>query len=158
MKKILDTISQYNRREQTILFAGAVMLVIFIVWFLLLAPLQNKRNDLLQANVVAEQTLGQVQLLVSQLQSLEQSGQVAGGSENINSAINNSLNENNISMSNFTPSGSEVRVRIDKVNAEPMLQWLYDLENKHHIGIRELTVAASNEPGQVAVTLRLAKQ
>lgn len=159
MKKILDSISHFNRREQTLLFAGALLIVLYVLWLALLAPLQHKRERLLSANIATEQTLGRVQLLVSQMQNLsQQSNQTGAEGDNINGIINTSLNENGLSMSNFTPSGSEVRVRIDKANAEALLQWLYDLEVKHHIAIRELSITASNDPGQVAVTLRLAKQ
>jgi len=160
MKKILDSISHFNRREQTMLFAGALLILLYVLWLVLLAPLQHKRDRLLNANIATEQTLGRVQLLVSQMQNLsQQSNQSGAEGDNINGIINASLNENGLSMSNFTPGGGgEVRVRIDKANSEALLQWLFDLETKHHIAIRELNIAASNDPGQVAVTLRLVKQ
>ena len=160
MKKILDSISQFNRREQTLLFAGALLILLYLLWLLLLAPLQHKRDKLISANLATEASLGRVQLLASQLQNLsQQSAQAGGDSDNINGVINASLGENGLAMSNFTPGGGgEVRVRIDKANSEALMQWLYDLENKHHIAIHELNISAANDPGQVAVTLRMAKQ
>lgn len=159
MKKLLDSISHFNRREQTMLFVGVSLVLLYVLWLVLLAPLQHKRDRLISSNIATEQTFGRVQLLVSQMQNLsQQSNQSGAEGDNINGVINASLNENGLSMSNFTPSGGEVRVRIDKANAESLLQWLFDLETKHHIAIRELNIAVSNDPGQVAVTLRLAKQ
>lgn len=159
MKKLLDSLAQFNRREQTIMLVGALLLVLYIFWMLALAPLQKKRDRLLNANVASEQSLGRVQLLVNQLQNLSQQSQAGAGDDNINGIINASLQENGLAMSSFTPSaGGEVRVRIDKASSEPLMQWLYDLETRHHIGIRELNIAASNDPGQVSVTLRLLKQ
>lgn len=46
MKKILDSISHFNRREQTLLFAGAVLILLYLLWLVLLAPLQHKRDRL----------------------------------------------------------------------------------------------------------------
>ncbi|HWV14128.1 MAG TPA: type II secretion system protein M [Cellvibrio sp.] len=159
MKKLLDSLAQFNRREQTIMLVGALLLVLYIFWMLALAPLQKKRDRLLNSNVASEQSLGRVQLLVSQLQNLSQQSQAGAGDDNINGIINASLQENGLAMSSFTPSaGGEVRVRIDKASSEPLMQWLYDLETRHHIAIRELNIAASNDPGQVSVTLRLLKQ
>lgn len=160
MKKLLDSISHFNRREQTMLFVGALLIVLYAMWLVLLAPLQNKRDRLLEANIATEQSLGRVQMLANQLQNLtQQSAQAGGDGDNINGVINASLGENGLAMSNFTPSGGgEVRVRIDKASSEALMQWLFDLENKHHIAIHELNISAANDPGQVAVTLRLAKQ
>lgn len=159
MKKILDSISQFNRREQTLLFAGAILIGLYLLWLLVLAPLQHKRDKLVTTNLATEASLGRVQLLASQLQNLSQQSLQTGGDDNINGVINASLGENGLAMSTFTPgAGGEVRVRIDKANSEALMQWLYDLENKHHIAIHELNISAANDPGQVAVTLRLAKQ
>ena len=160
MKKILDSISHFHRREQTMIFAGTILIILYVLWLILVAPLQHKRDRLLDNNLATEQTLGRVQLLVRQMENLsQQSAQAGSEGDNISGVIDSSLRENGLAMSNFTPSGGgEVRVRIDRAGSESLLQWLYDLETKHHIGIRELNITASNDPGQVAVTLRLIKQ
>src|SRR6187402_1295601 len=142
MKKILDSISQFNRREQTLLFAGAILIGLYLLWLVVLAPLQHKRDKLVTTNLATEASLGRVQLLANQLQNLSQQSVQTGGDDNINGVINASLGENGLAMSTFTPGGGgEVRVRIDKANSEALMQWLYDLENKHHIAIRELNIS-----------------
>lgn len=160
MNKLFDTLSQFNRREQLLILIGVVAFSLYLVWALFLSPLQHKRALLITTNTALEQSYGQVQLMVQQIKDqLQQSNQsIGGGAENINGLINTSLSENGISMSAFQPgTGGEVRVRIDKTSSDSLMQWMYDLEVKHHVSIRELSITSSNDPGQVAVNIRLLK-
>jgi general secretion pathway protein M len=159
MEKLLNSFSQFNRREQITILVGGVLLAFYLVWMIVISPLQNKRQSLLTTNTSAQQALGRVQLLARQVQNqMQQGGQTSGSSENISGLIDSSLRENGMSMSSLVPGASgEVRVRIDKANSESVMQWLYDLEVKHQVSIRELSITASNDPGQVAVNVRLLK-
>lgn len=159
MKALLDSLSRFNRREQTILLVGAVSITLFLFWILLLGPLQNKRDRLVTMNVAIEQSLGRVQLLARQMQNLSsQSAQAGAGSDNITGLINTSLSANGLAMNGLQPgAGGEVRVRIDKASSEALMQWLYELETKYHIAIHDLSITSSNDPGQVAVNVRLVK-
>jgi general secretion pathway protein M len=158
MEKLLSSLSQFNRREQMTLLIGALLITVYILWLAVLSPLKHKRDSLLQTTINTQLSLGKVQLLARQFEVLAQQSNHASAGGDISGLIDSSLRENGMSMSSFTPSaGGEVRVRIDKVASEPLMQWLYDLETKYHIGIRELSITASNDPGQVSINLRLIK-
>ncbi len=159
MNQLLNSLSRFNRQEQIILLVGSVAVFILVIWMLVLSPLQTKRDRLLATNVGAVQTLGRVQLLVRQVENLsQQTAQVSTGNENLSSLINSTLSANGLTMTNLTPgAGGEARVRIDRASSEALLQWLFELENTHRITIRDLTITATNDPGQVAVNVRLLK-
>lgn len=159
MEKLLNSFSQFNRREQITILIGGVLLAFYLVWMIVISPLQTKRQNLLTTNISAQQALGRVQLLARQVQSqMQAGGQTSASSENISGLIDSSLRENGMSMSSLVPGAAgEVRVRIDKTSSESLMQWLYDLEVKHQVSIRELSITASNDPGQVAVNVRLLK-
>ena len=159
MDALFKFLAPYNRREQTLLVSGVIVIVLYIIWMFVLAPLANQREKLLAANVATEQSLGRVQLLAQQVKNLsQQNTAVSSSGGDLSGIVNSSLQENGLSMSGLQPgAGGEARVRIDKAAAEPVLQWLYDLENKHHIVIKELSMTAANEAGQVAVNVRLFK-
>jgi len=159
MDKLLSTLSQFNRREQTALLIGALLVALYLLWIAVLSPLNNKRDQLIKATTSAQQSLGSVQLLARQVELLaQQSSQASVAGDNLSGLIDASLRDNGMTMSSFIPnSNGEVRVRIDKVASEPLMQWLYDLESKYHIAIRELSITASNDPGQVSINLRLVK-
>lgn len=158
MEKLLASLSQFNRREQMTLLIGALIIASYLLWLAVLSPLKNKRDLMLKTTTATEQSLGKVQLLARQYEVLSQQSNQANASSDISGLIDASLRDNGMVMSSFTPgAGGEVRVRIDKVTSELMLQWLYDLEVKYHIVIREFSVTAGNDPGLVSINLRLVK-
>lgn len=159
MDKLLASLSQFNRREQTTLLIGALLVALYILWMVLLSPLNAKREQLIKTTTSTQQSLGRVQVLARQLEQLaQQSNQASVANDNLSGLIDTSLRDNGMTMSSFIPgTNGEVRVRIDKVATEPLMQWLYDLESKYHIAIRELSITASNDPGQVSINLRLVK-
>ncbi len=159
MDKLLASLSQFNRREQTTLLIGALLVALYLLWMVLLSPLNAKREQLIKITTSTQQSLGRVQVLARQLEQLaQQSNQSSLANDNLSGLIDTSLRDNGMTMSSFIPgTNGEVRVRIDKVATEPLMQWLYDLESKYHIAIRELSITASNDPGQVSINLRLVK-
>jgi general secretion pathway protein M len=159
MDKLLASLSQFNRREQTTLLIGALLVALYLLWIAVLSPLNNKREQLIKTTTSTQQSLGRVQVLARQFEQLaQQSNQASVAGDNLSGLIDASLRDNGMTMSSFIPgTNGEVRVRIDKVATEPLMQWLYDLESKYHIAIRELSITASNDPGQVSINLRLVK-
>ena len=158
MDKLLNSLSQFNRREQMTLLIGALLIAFYIIWLAVLSPLNNKRDTLLKTTESNQQTLGKVQLLAKQYEVLSRQSSQVNASGDISGLIDSSLRDNGMTMGSFTPgTGGEARVRVDKVASETLMQWLYDLETKYHIAIRELSITAANDPGQVSVNVRLAK-
>lgn len=159
MENLFTYLSRFNRREQTIMLLGGIAVALYLLWIIVLAPLQTKRDNQLLANISTTQSLGRVQMLAAKIQqSRAASGQAAGGGENISRLIDASLQANGLSMSGFQPgTGGEVRVRLDRVPFEALLQWLHDIEFKHKITVRDLSIASTTDPGQVTVNARLQK-
>lgn len=159
MNSFVAKFSQLSRRDQAALLVCALVLGIYLLWALLLNPLAEKRAAQLQSNVAATQSLGRVKLLAAQLeQSRRQSTANPQQSANISQLVYSSLQEHGISLSQFQPgTAGEARIRIDRTAYEPLMQWLYDMEFKHQVTIRELSLGTSNDPGLVTVNIRLQK-
>jgi general secretion pathway protein M len=160
MKQLFAFLSRYNRREQTALLLCGLAVAAYLVWAAVLNPLANKRAAQLQANTAATQSLGRVQILAARLQqtrSPDGAGTPAG--ENLSQIVYSTLQANGINISQFQPgTAGEARVRIDRANYEALMQWLYDIEFKHQIIVREMSLAGTNDPGLVTVNLRLLKR
>jgi general secretion pathway protein M len=158
MEKLLSSLSQFNRREQMTMLIGGLLIAFYILWLAVLSPLKHKRDLLLQTTTATQQSLGKVQLLARQYEVLAQQSNQANVPSDISGLLDTSLRDNGITMTSFTPgAGGEARVRIDRIASDLLLQWLYDLETKYHIAIRELSITASNDPGLVSINLRLVK-
>jgi general secretion pathway protein M len=160
MNKLFTFLSRYNRREQTALLLCGLAITLYLIWAAVLNPLANKRAAQLQANTAATQSLGRVQILAARFEQARNQNATAGnvGGGNISQIVYSSLQANGINISQFQPgTAGEARVRLDRANYEALMQWLYDIEFKHQIIVRELSLAGTNDPGQVTVNIRLQK-
>lgn len=160
MNTLFTYLSRYNRREQSILLLGALVVFLYLLWRVLLVPLQDWHQQQVQSNTNTVQTLGRVKVLSARLEEYRREGSRDSGQSggNISRLIDSSLSENNLSMSGFQPgTGGEVRVRFDEIPYERFIQWLYDIEYKHDIGVTDLSMAATNQQGHVTVNIRLQK-
>jgi general secretion pathway protein M len=158
MEKLLSSLSKFNRNEQMAILAAALLMALFLVWMIIISPLSHKRDLLLQTTTANQLSLGKVQLLASEYEVLSRQSNQTGNGGDLSGVIDSSMRESGINMSSFTPgTNGEARVRVDKVSSEVLMQWLFDLESKYHVAIRELSITATNDVGQVSVNLRLAK-
>ena len=138
MNQILSFLNKYSRHEQMLVHGCGVVVVLYLVWLLVLTPIQKKRDQLYMANTSSTQTLGRVQILAAQIQQLRAQGSANAG-ENINGLIDSSLRANGLQMSGLQPgSNGEVRVRLDRAAYEPLMQWLYDMEYKQGVNVTDL--------------------
>lgn len=160
MNKFFTFLSRYNRREQTALLMCGLAIALYLVWAVLLNPLAKARAAQLQTNTTTSQSLGRVKILAGRLEQARTQGASGAqtGGESISQLVYSSLQTNGISITQFQPgTAGEARVRLDKANYESLMQWLYDIEFKHHIVVRELSLAGTNDPGLVTVNVRLQK-
>ena len=157
INQLLALLNKYNRREQMLILGCGVAVALYLIWLVVLTPIQSKRDQLLAANVASTQTLGRVQITAAQIQQASNAGaNVSNG--NINGLIDNSLRANGLSMSGLNPgSNGEVGVRLERASYSALMQWLYEIEFKQGIRVSDLSIVSTNDPGQVTVDLRLQK-
>jgi general secretion pathway protein M len=157
MNQLLNFLNKYSRRDQMLILGCGMAVALYLLWLLVLPPIQNKRDQLLAANVASTQTLGRVQIVAAQIQQARNAGATAS-TENLSGLIDSTLRANGLSMSGFQPGANgEARVRLDRAAYEPLMQWLYEIEFKQGVTVSDLSIATTNDPGQVTVNLRLQK-
>jgi len=157
INQLLNLLNKYNRRDQTLILGCGLAVAVYLLWLLILVPIQNKRDQLLAANTASTSTLGRVQIAAAQIEQFRNAG-ASASTDNISGLIDSTLRANGLAMSGFTPgSNGEVRVRLDRAAFSPLMQWLYEMEFKQGITVSELSIASTNDPGQVTVNLRLQK-
>ncbi len=158
MNQLFTLLNKYNRREQLMILVCALAVALYLLWLVVLSPIQNKRDQLLAANTASTQALGKVQIMAAQIQQMRSEGANTNAG-NISGVIDSSLRANGLSMSGFQPGANgEVRVRLERAAYEPLMQWLYEMEFKQGISVSDLSIAATNDVGQVTVNLRLQKR
>jgi general secretion pathway protein M len=145
-------------REQLTLGLGALALVIYILFVGVLDPLHARLEQQQQRNEATKEALQRMRSMAARYVNREAGAQQTR-SGSIVELVDRSLRRHSIRMSGMQPSGrSDVRLRMDQVNFDALLAWMYDMEVNEGVQIRDLSVAAGPEPGTVVVNVRLHKE
>ena len=158
MEAFKTWLNQASPREQITLGLGAIALVVYLLVVAVLDPLHQKLGQQVQRNHAAQEALQRMRTMAA-IWINRDKGSAQAGSVTIVELVDRSLRQHNIRMSGMQPSGaSDVRLRIDQVNFDALLAWLYDMEVTEGVQIRDLSVATGPDPGTVSVNVRLHKE
>lgn len=143
-------------RDQLMLLMGGGAVLIYILVFLVLVPMREELERKEQRNMRALEEQHRVLNLAGQvLGARETQAEETPGQQSLNALLNDTLREYGLSMETFQPSGSAARVRLAPSEFNRVIAWLDELENKHAMQIRDLTLTADGRPGMVLVNLSL---
>lgn len=149
-----------RRGDQWLLLVCGGCVLACLLYLLLLTPLKE-RVRLAQGQTQALQlTLAQVQQLSAELKALPRQPKTAEQAPltNLAELVDRSLRSHGLIMRGFQP-GEEghAQLRLEKVAYSSLLRWLYDLEVRHRLVIKELSLVKSSTPGIVTANIRLQK-
>jgi general secretion pathway protein M len=158
MNALKNWLAQASPREQITLGVGAIALVVYLLFVAVLDPLHESLQAQAQRNFASQEALQRMRTMAARWVHRDQSkGQAR--STSIVELVDRSLRRHNLRMSGMQPSGSsDVRLRMDQVNYDALMAWLYDMEVTEGVQIRDLSVAAGPDPGTVVVNVRLHKE
>ena len=146
-----------QRSEQMILAIGAAVVALYIVFVLLVRPMSAKVDSLQSQNLVAAESLQNVESMAAQYRRLEKtSGGKRRGGANLTRLIDSTVKANQLQMSRFQPSSSgDVQVRFENAAFNNVLAWLNQLENNHGVVVKDLSITPTGASGYVNVSVRL---
>lgn len=154
MNELKQWFLDQNPRDQVVLSVGGIAVLIYILLFLVLFPMQEELAKTQKRNQAALGEQQRVFELAGQVLGKREAGE-GGGTQNLNGILNQSLREFGLRMEQFQPSGGAARVRLATSEFNKVLAWLHELEIKQGIMVKDLTVTADNNPGAVSVHLQL---
>jgi len=150
---------RFNRREQIILLWGALAVMLYLLWQLVLAPIQQMTQMQIERNKSLAITVAQVQTLATTLLTSEAPKKTSKKGGSIAELVDRTLGAHGLRMSGFNPgSNGEVRLRLDSVSFSGLSRWLHELEFKHAVQVRELSMNLTSTPGLITVNVRLRKE
>jgi general secretion pathway protein M len=155
MNEIKQWFLDQSPRDQMMLSVGAVVVAVYILFFLVLFPMQNDLSKTQKRNLASLQEQQTVRDLAGQVLAQQQGGQPAAGSQNLTSMLNDSTRQFGLRMENVQPTGNSARVRLGASEFNSVLAWLHEMEIKQGLRITDLTLTADKNPGTVLVNLQL---
>lgn len=156
MDQLKEWWQQASSKDQLYLVILAGSVGLYILYMAIYSPIKSMRDDQIKLHQAQMASLERVKNLAAQLQQSNASTSSSGGS--LDGVIQSSMSRNNLRASGVDSSGKNgVRVRIDSAKFEDLLAWLYELEIKQGMQIKELNVSGSTDAGSVSVNMRLHK-
>ena len=147
-----------TQREQLSLLALGLALCLYLLYMLLVAPLASARDDLARQNQAVAESLQRVDVMVSQILQLRDSGGGANSRRNLTSVINRSTAAAGLQVSRLQPnSRGEVQVRLEAVVFDDLLGWLHQMEYRESLLVQEVSITPGGGTGRVNATVRLAQ-
>lgn len=148
-----------SQRDQMSLLVLGLALVLYALYMFVWAPLDRMRDDLALQNTAIAESRVRVDAMVSQLLELRTSGAAAPGAKrNLTSVINESTTRLQLPVIRLQPnSRGEIQVRVENATFDAVLQWLYEMEYKEDLLVREVSLTQSGSVGRVNITVRIAE-
>jgi general secretion pathway protein M len=155
---VKDWFAQLNQRDQLSLLVLGLALGLYLLYMLAWRPLDNKRELLAQQNSAVAASLQEVDVMVSEIMRLRDSGAVAGARRNLTSLINQSTSRRGLQVTRLQPnSRGEIQVRLEGAAFDELLDWLYEVENQDGLLVLEAAVTPAGMAGRVNATVRIAQ-
>ena len=153
-----DWFAALDQREQLSLLVLAFAVALYLLYMLVWSPLDTRRDALAVQNAAIAESLSRVDAMVSQLMALRESGAQAGARRNLTSVINQSTRRLELPVSRLQPnSRGEIQVRLENAAFDDVLGWLYEMEFREGLLVREVSITQSGATGRVNATVRIAQ-
>lgn len=147
-----------TQREQLSLLLVLLAVALYLVYVLLLSPLGQAREQLALQNKGVAESLQRVDVMVSQLMALRDSGASGRQQRNLTTLINRSTAAAGLQVSRLQPnSRGEVQVRMEAAVFDDLMGWLYQVEHRESLLVREVSITKAGAVGRVNATIRLAQ-
>ena len=160
MNALMQWFNRYNRREQLLLTAAAGLLVIYLLYVLVWAPLAESQQTLALQNQRAQETLVNVQALAARYRQLEGAGSQrrAGTDLSLSQIIDQTVAANQLSLKRYQPSSDgDAQVRFENMPFNNLLAWLNQMESEYGLVVKDLAISPGSAAGVVNLSVRLSR-
>ena len=157
MEALKDWWNNATSREQLYLLVGGICVAICLVYVILYKPITGMRDKQLRINNAQLASLERVRELAGQVQALNNTSDANTGPR-IDQLVQRSLSANLLRAAALDASGRNgVRIRLENAPFDRVVAWLHELEITQGVQIKDLTVAAGKQQGQVTINMRVQK-
>lgn len=139
-----------NQREQYLVIAMALVLVVFMFYSLVWQPLNDNIKAKTEKITRQQELLVWVKEKVVFYQNSSSSGQ--GQSDmSLSSVINSTAQRSAISIDRLQPQGSNIQVTINEIPFTQLLTWLEQMATKNDVIVKAIDISEADSKGMVKV-------
>ncbi len=145
-----------NQREQLSLLILGFALGLYLLFIVALRPLGEAQAEMSTRNVAVSESLQRIDVMVSQILALRESGAQGSAPRNLTSLVNSSTAEHGLSIDRLQPnSRGEVQIRLENAAFDSLAAWLYQIEYRDHLLVQEVSITQAGSSGRVNATVRI---
>ncbi|MCG9697902.1 type II secretion system protein M [Shewanella sp. Isolate11] len=138
-------------REQQLVAACGVMLVVGIFYWGIWTPISNTEADAERSLQSQQNTLNYVKQTANKIVGLKQSGGAKAFSGSLSTAATQGAKSFGLEITRMQPQGNKLQVWMDEVPFDSLLGYLSDLVQQKGLSLDSIDLAQSDTPGFVKV-------
>jgi general secretion pathway protein M len=147
-----------TQREQLSLLIMGLAVALYLAFVIVIAPLSQARDRMVVQNRGVAESLQRVEVLVSQILHLRETGNGSSTNRNLACLVNRATSSYQLQVNRLQPnSRGELQVRLENAVFDDLIAWLYQVEYKEGLRVLETSITQAGTVGRVNATVRLAQ-
>lgn len=149
-KQIIAYWRSLKDQEQQLVMVAGIIFVIFVLVMGIFRPLNNAIDEAKEDQIKQQELLTWVDASIAKIKS--SSGGTITNSRNLSQIVNATRGRYNIAISKMQPNDNSLRLTIDSVPFNQLIEWLDELVNKQGVLIENLDLSRDDKSGYVRVS------
>ena len=151
---MMSAFFKLSYRDQILLLFTMFILFLSIVWFLILTPISDQRDEMSRRNELSRASLSRVDEMVSELKRLNVTQSSASQRGSSTAGINASASRYGLKISRLTPNSlGEIELRLENVKFSELIRWINYVESE--LGFTTIEAGLSVPSGKMKVNATL---
>jgi general secretion pathway protein M len=151
-----------NPREQKIVLVAVILLLLFLPYQFIYAPFQQSLSDMTKKADIAMQNINWMKNKSLEVRKLKGTGNASGASkQSLLTLIETTTKQNklNKNIRKVQPAGSSnVKVWLDDLPFDNLMQWLDNLVSTHGLTIQDITIEKQSNEGIVNAKINMSNE
>lgn len=138
-----------EQEQQLVMVAGGVF-IIFVLVMGIFRPLNNAIEKAQQSQIKQQELLAWVDDSIVKLKAAGNTN--VASNTNLSQVVNSTRGRYKINISKMQPSSDSLRLTLDSVEFNQLIEWLDELVNQHGLKIENLDLSRDDKSGYVRVS------
>ncbi|WP_338366463.1 type II secretion system protein M [uncultured Pseudoalteromonas sp.] len=138
-----------EQEQQLIMIAGGIF-IIFILVMGIFRPLNNAIDKAKKSYVTQQELLIWVDESIVKLKAAGNTQAISN--QNISQVVNSTRSRYRITISKMQPNNNSLRLTLDSVEFNQLIEWLDELVNQHGLRVENLDLSKDDKSGFVRVS------
>ncbi|ATG76289.1 MULTISPECIES: type II secretion system protein GspM [Pseudoalteromonas] len=149
-KQLIQYWRSLKEQEQQLVVGAGGVFIIFVLVMGIFRPLNNAIERAEKSQIKQQELLVWVDESIVKLKAAGNTR--IESNQNLSQIVNSTRSRYNISISKMQPSDSSLRLTLDSVEFNQLIEWLDELVNQHGLRVENLDLSRDDKSGYVRVS------